>query len=282
MPLFKPNIAALKDKHDTAGLLNLLKTNDARTRVNVLKALGDLRDAKTVPAIIDVLLTAQEHVDVQIEAAIALGKIGAVSAIDALLQATTQSRQREQYLIDYALQADDRRYRPNLYINRISTDELNLRAAIAHALAHIGSERAVPSLFEMLASETGAMEKSAKRAIQTALTQAIENLGASALPVVCDALAHSASEVRQWAAQCLGSFENEQAADALLRVAYNNEENFEVREAALASLGKVGDARAIPYLEDLMYSENRNLVRDAKQCAMVIRARMKAKKAENE
>jgi len=47
-----------------------------------------------------------------------------------------------------------------------------------------------------------------------------------------------------------------------------------VREAALGTLGKIGDARALPDLEALMRSGNRGLARDAKQCVIAIRTRL--------
>lgn len=282
MPIFKPNIAGLKDKRDVAGLVNALKTNDARTCVDALKALGDLCDRKAVPAIVDALLKTQDQIDVQIEAALTLGKIGDEGTIDPLIRANELSKARERQLIDHALESDQRRYRPNLYINRISTDEMNLRTAIAKGLAKIGGKRAIEVLCEMLASESGAMESTTKTVIQSALAQAVEKMSVAAVPALCQMLKHSSKEVRRWTADTLGNYDYVQSVDALLRAAYDEREEFLVREAALASLGKVGDARVLPYLEDLASSENRNLVRDAKQSAMLIRARLKANQLPNQ
>jgi HEAT repeat protein len=46
------------------------------------------------------------------------------------------------------------------------------------------------------------------------------------------------------------------------------------RCAALVTLGKIGDARALPHLEVLMCSDNRGVARDAKQCVLAIRQRL--------
>ncbi len=59
--------------------------------------------------------------------------------------------------------------------------------------------------------------------------------------------------------------------NALIVAAYDENEDFDVREAAMRSLGNIGDRRAIPYLEDLLHSGNRSVVRDAQAALIGIR-----------
>jgi hypothetical protein len=61
---------------------------------------------------------------------------------------------------------------------------------------------------------------------------------------------------------------------ARLDVTCDERGQFTLREAALVSVSKVGDARALLDLEALMRSDNRGLARDAKQCMVVIRTRL--------
>ena len=61
--------------------------------------------------------------------------------------------------------------------------------------------------------------------------------------------------------------------DTLVEAACDEQEDFDVREAALRSLGNVGDRRAIPFLEDLLQSGNRSIARDAQAALIGIRQR---------
>ncbi|MCI0476122.1 MAG: HEAT repeat domain-containing protein, partial [Anaerolineales bacterium] len=169
--------------------------------------------------------------------------------------------------------ASGKTYRPGFYVNQIAADEYALRAAIAHALAQIGAARAVEKLFQMLATETGAMSSPVKTAIKNAIADALKNQDAQIAPFLCDQLKHASVDVRECAAYCLNEFPEPRAVDALLDAACDDQEQFTVRTAALVTLGKIGDAGALPDLEALMHSENLGLARDAKQCVIAIRQR---------
>ncbi len=281
MPLFPPNIAALKEKRDLAGLLMALKGKDARARGQAAQALGELSARSMVPAIAALLLTADNSLAEKTSAAEALGWIQDEAAMDALLDAAVQSRARERGGIDAATAAPDRQYSINLYINRIAADEYTLRRAIAIALGRIGGARALRVLFEMLASETGQMADSVKSAVRNSIADALQKDGEQFVPLVCEELEHASADVRQWAAHCLGALGGEPAIHALIAAAYNEQEVFGVREAALHGLGNVGDRRAIPYLEDLLQSGNRSVVRDAQSALTGIRQRHPLPREEN-
>ncbi|MBM3128647.1 MAG: HEAT repeat domain-containing protein [Chloroflexi bacterium] len=273
MPILGPNIAQLQAKRDFAGLVHALKSKDIRTRCDALRALGELRDARAVPVLRDWLLADTAQATEQTEAAIALGKLGDTTMIDALFEASAISQTRERAEIAAAIASPDRTYRPGFYVNRIAADEYALRAAIAHALAQIGAARAVEKLFQMLATETGAMANPVKTAIKNAIATALKNQDAHIAPFLCEQLQHASVDVRECAAQCLSDFPDARTIDALLDAACNPNEHFTVREAALVTLGRIGDVRALPDLEALMRSDNLGLARDAKQCVSAIRQR---------
>jgi len=274
MPLFGANIAAMKEKRDLAGLLMVLKGKDARARGQAAIALGELGARSTVSAIAELLLARDSALAEKTAAAEALGMIKDEAAIDVLVDANAQSRERERAGIDAAMESTDRKYSTNFYVNRIAADEYTLRSAIAIALGRIGGERAVRALFDMLASETGQMADSVKSDVRNSIADALQREGQRLVPLACEELKHPSAEVRQWAAHCLGDLGGEQAANALGAAAYDEREDFGVREAALRGLGNIGDRRAIPYLEDLLDSGNRSIVRDAQAALDGIRQRL--------
>lgn len=274
MPLFKPNLTTLKSKRDVAGLVQALKTKDARLRRDALKALGDLGDPRALAAVVQALLADEKELGDKVYAAEALGKLGDAAAIEPLVRANEISRHREQETIAAILASPDRRYRDNFYVNRIATDELELRTTIAHALAQIGGAAALRALFTMFATEQGAMEASIKNKLREAIQGVAKKLGNKAVPILCEQLHQSAAHVREWAAHCLGEFEDVQAIQQLVRVATNEDETFEVRVAALNSLGQIGNHDALPRIEELIHSPNRVIARDAKQCVTTIRTRL--------
>ncbi len=245
----------------------------SRARAEAIRALGELRNPAALGALGEVLLDPQSEVAVQIEAANALGRLGDDAAIEPLVGATALSRARERARIDDALHSPERRYREGFYINRISAEEYELRCAIAAALAQIGGERAVRALFESLGSEQGAMESGVKRAVKSAIADACAKMGVSSVPLLRECLKAHSADARQWAAHCLGEFGDASAIGALLGAVYDEREEFAVRQSALISLGRIGDARAISPLEDLTQLEHRGLAREAQQAAMAIRMR---------
>ena len=273
MPILGPNIANLQAKRDVAGLVQALKSKDIRMRCAALHALGELRDPRASPVLSDWLFASSSQTPEKTEAAEALGKLGDVGAIDALFKANTISKERERKEIDDAVATADKAYRPGFYVNRIAADEYALRAAIAQAVARLGSARAVEILFQMLATETGVMASPAKTSIKNAITDALKSLDTQIIPFLCAQLENASEDVREWAVHCLNEFPDARAQDALLGAACDAQEQFAVREAALVTLGKIGDARALPDLEALTRSDHRGLARDAKQCVIAIRQR---------
>ncbi len=274
MPILGPNIPALQAKRDIAGLIQACKSKDIRTRCAALHALGELRDPRALPVLKDCLFSNASQAPEKTEAAEALGKLGDASALDLLLMANEISKERERQEINDSIDTRDKTYRPAFYVNRIAADEYALRAAIAQAIARLGGTRALDALFQLLATETGAMSSPVKTAIKNAIADALENQDAQIVPFLCAQFKHASADVRECAAHCLSEFEDTRAVDALLDAACDEREQFAVRTAALVTLGKIGDASALPDLDALTRSDNRGLARDAKQCVLAIRQRL--------
>ncbi|MBI4790002.1 MAG: HEAT repeat domain-containing protein [Chloroflexi bacterium] len=273
MPLFKPSIAALKQKRDVAGLAGALKSKDRQTRRDALKALADLEARAAVPALIELLLVEDGDLQTKVDVAELLRKLADGSAVPALLKANAVSQERERARIKAAIASSDHRYRDGLYVNLISAEETTLRSSIAAALGEIGGCEGLRALFEQLASETGPMERNTKDAIKMAIVNALGKNDPGATQVMCDLLKHESPEIRGWAAHCLGEAGDPSSQAALLRIACDDQQPFSVRQYAIASLGQIGDERAIPDLENLSVMPNRVLARDARQSAELIRQR---------
>ncbi|HEX7587602.1 MAG TPA: HEAT repeat domain-containing protein [Anaerolineae bacterium] len=281
MPLFGPNLAAMKEKGDLAGLVLALKNKDARARGQAVQALGELRAKSAVPAIAEFLLAPDRSIAEQVTAAEALGSIQDEAAIDPLTQAFAASQVRERGDINATIDAADLKYSTNYYVNRIAADESMLRSATAIALGRIGGERAARALVEMLAAEAGQMADSVKSTVRKAFAEVLEREGERLIPLACEELKHNSTDVREWAAHCLGNLGGEAAINPLLAAACDEQEDFAVREAALRGLGNMGDRRAIPYLEDLLNVENRSITRDAQAALIGIRQRHPLPQPEN-
>lgn len=274
MPLFGANVAALKQKRDVAGLVQLLKSKDSRTRTDAIIALGELGDARAVSALDEFLSAPEQPIGDLLQAANALGKIDDAVTVTVLQRAVMVSRQREQDLIELARRAPERKYRDGFYVNRISTDEYELRTTIAGALANLATVDALNALFEMLANETGAMESSVKSKVREQIERACAKMGACATPVLCNQLRHSSIAVRHWSAQNLIGYPERPVIDALLRAASDEAEIYDVRVAALITLSTIGDEPILPAIDELAASPNKSLAREAKQCAIAIRQRL--------
>lgn len=80
----RSNIEHLKQKRDTDALINLLQGDDSRARSEAAKALGELRDQRSVKALIAALENRTETSSVRAAAARALGSLGGSQALEPL------------------------------------------------------------------------------------------------------------------------------------------------------------------------------------------------------
>jgi HEAT repeat protein len=273
MPIFGPNISALKQRRDVTGLLELLWSKNVRTRQEAIRALGEIGDSAAIPKLTVILIDEPRRISEHIEAARAIGKFADPSAIDALLQANAASVERENSSIERATAPKAKPHRSGYYVNQISAEEYTLRSTIAQSLGENGSARAVQALFEMLVMEKGWMASTACDAIRQVIAQAVERDRDAHTRNLIERLGHESKDVRQWAAYCLRYCHAQAAASPLLDIAWNEKEEFPVREAALGTLGKIADKSALDDLDDLARNPNRSIARLAAHGAIEIRQR---------
>lgn len=274
MPIFQPNVSSLKDKRDIAGLVKLLKSKDGQTRRTAIQALGELGAQPSAPALCELLLRSETDSTEQADIANALGAIGDPGTVEALLRAIVKSRERERDQLAAASSAGDHSH-VGFAVNFISGKEYELRHSIAQALGKIGGAPALRGLFEMLASETGPMGDSGKTATREAIAETLDRNQPAYLQVLFDQLAGESVECRQYAAERLREFRDPAVVDRLIAIARDETESFVVRQSAIASLGRIGDERTLPCLDELSQSQNRALARDARFNAAEVRQRNK-------
>ena len=274
MPIFQPNVPTLKQKRDIAGLIKLLKSRDAHTRRAAIQALGEIGAKPSTATLCELLSSTGTDRAEQVDLANALGAIGDPGAVGALLQAVVISRDRERALLADANSAADH-MRVGFAVNVISGNEYELRHAIAQALGKIGGEPALRGLFGMLADESGPMEDSGKTAARAAIAETLERDQPVYLQVLFDQSAAESVECRQYAAERLREFPDSAVVDHLIAIACNENEAYIVRQSAIASLGIIGDLRALPCLTELSQSPNRALARDARFNAAEVRQRQR-------
>ena len=98
MGIFKPNIEKMKANGDVEGLIKALKHRDEAVQEDAAVALGRIGDVRAVDPLIRALK--DELSDVRERAAYALGKIGDARAVDPLIRALKGEYRSEPELSD--------------------------------------------------------------------------------------------------------------------------------------------------------------------------------------
>jgi HEAT repeat protein len=272
MPLFKPNIAAMKQKRDIQALLETMHTKDAQVRREAMQAIVDI-GKPALPALFSVLTNERVAVSAQMDVTEILVAIHDVSCIGALLRAVDMSRKREVTTIEQTTSASDRTYRPGFYVNQIATSEGLFRNTIATAVGKLGGLDAARALFKMMTEEQGAMATNIQAAIKTAMSEALQSADSTVIRQLSDMMPSGSVEARVMVADCLMQLGGDQAVAELMEIASNEREEFAVRAAAVSGIGKTADRRIIPQLEELQSSNNRTFVREVQGALEAIRMR---------
>ena len=276
-------VLALSDVDTLSPLVEFLNGPDTDLRMQAALALGEQRDPRAAPALMDAL--GDKDANVRYHAIEALGKMRAVEAADALAGI---AEARDFFLsfpaLDALTQIGDSRVAPRLV--PLLEDEL-LREPAAAALGKLGDEKAVAPLAAMLNTPSAPTPVIAEslavlydryeklygegKHIADLSCRAVDATGAQNL---LDALDGQTTENLRPLALVLGWLEGaavERALTHLLgRADARNEivealvrhgsgvtnllieqlaaEDLEIRRSAVVALGRMGDARATPAL----------------------------------
>ena len=264
-------------------LIEQLDDEEVETRKAAVIALGRIGDSSAVPALVEVL-TGDDSLT--IAAAGALGKIGDRRAFDALLDmighrdvavrqavisAINSLGHPEMAGRALALLGDPNpRVRESavkiagyfgyaectdLLLERCRDEDENVRRAAIEHIPYLEDDRVTPTLVDAIENETPRVRAAAASAFAQ-----VE--GDGPLPHLLKALKDPDSWVRYFAARSIGHHRYGESLDALAEVAKKDEASH-VRIAAVDSLGKVDEPRAVAVLLSFVQSSDLDLARAA-------------------
>jgi HEAT repeat protein len=247
--------------------LRKLKSSAAEDRIAAAEELGNARENKAVPALIERL--EDESDAVRLSSARALGKIGHPASVGALALALKACRKNAgggkgtdqvppSQVLAEALAGAGAAAVGDL-IKLLEVEDRDVRRWAVHALGLTRDPRAVEPLCRKL-------EDSRSEVRRTAI-QALADTGqTAALPALIRSVAHKDPETRQAAARALGILADPAAADALAAAVRDSNEG--VQLSALASLGRIGGSQAISVLSYALESGRKSL-REAASALLV-------------
>jgi HEAT repeat protein len=227
----------LDDKRAVEFLIAALKDSDTNVRRNAVENLGEIADERAVQALIFALMDKNDSVR--------------KTAEDALI------RKADKKVIEpvAALLA----YK-DMDNNNVHTD--SVRYAAAKVLGKIPDPRAVRPLLLAIKREK---ERSVRTFVEERISEALVNIGGTAVVPLIDSLKDEDAGIRVQAALFLGKVKDERRIEPLLS-ALTNDESIDVRKAAARALIGVSDQRILrPLIKSMQSEENP----DVRRCAAI-------------
>lgn len=209
----------------------------------VMKALGERRDAQAVPALKSLLKSPDPATfDAALDALAQIGNPDALAAIQASLS-TAKGQRRESILRAYVRCADAIGTR-DAYLQLMGADEPPMiRIAALHGLSKVDGKAAIPLLESELGASNADVQAAAIRLLHAQAGAPVTAIFIKRYPGL-----PPAAQIRVLTA--LGERNDGSAALPVVTGALKSSVP-EVRAAAIAALGKVGDGTSVPLLADL-------------------------------
>ncbi|MFZ2384730.1 MAG: HEAT repeat domain-containing protein [Candidatus Omnitrophota bacterium] len=262
-------LGQIGEKRAAGSLIPFLKSDDVTTQKITVYSLGLIKDSSAVSPLIDLLRDtgSSDYRDLIIES---LGEIGDPLAVDSLIHLLKDSDPSIRVDAAGALGSiKDSRATGALAV-ALKDENTDVVTAAAEALGKIGTDEAVTLLLNTLTGGTDSESRAASSGLAVA--------GASAVEPLIGILENGESgyKVKLYAAEALGKLKDaraiepltrlmetgsnanvETAANALVSIGKDstlsligllNNDDYQVKEAAVESLGKIGDPRAIESL----------------------------------
>jgi len=253
--------------------LQQLKSSKPEVRAEAAHKLGEAKDKKAVPALIEAM--ADESASVRIEAARALGAIPHPAAVEPLaislggLSKMAKSRRAgsdkgsEAAEYEALATALGRQGSPAVapLVRSLRSEDKEARRWAAHALGLIKSPQAVAPLAERLDDNRSEVRKSAAHALA-------EIGDPSALGPLKKALTNRDPETRRAAIEALVTVGGEGAAEALAAAIEDENEAVQVQLAEVEALRKIGGLRAGQGLRRALESAKKKVVSEAAAAAL--------------
>jgi HEAT repeat protein len=252
----------------------LLNDENNDVRKETAKALGKIRDARAVEPLITALETYKNSSwRVRRHVIIALGEIGDPRAAKPLIsQLKNLHGCREEAIEALGKLKTPEAVRP--LIDALQDDDIRVRLKVITALGEINDHQAVEPIVKTLKHKNGAIRKSASGALDKMGWKPSNNnemarylaakqewtqltaLDKEAIKPLIHVLKDEEPGIREKAIESLGKIGDAGALEPLLHEL--KDEDSRVRSAAVLALGKIGDARAVEPLILFFKKEERN------------------------
>ncbi|KYK35213.1 MAG: HEAT repeat domain-containing protein [Theionarchaea archaeon] len=219
-----------------------LKDEKIDVRLNAAIALGKIGSEEAVEPLIEAF-TIDEERSVRERAADALGKIGSEKAVEFLIKALSISESsfvRLNAVKTLEKIGSEKAVEP--LIKAFADEESGVRGRVADALGKIGSEKAVEPLIEALTTDED-------KSLRSNAADALGRIGSEKAvePLVKALTTDKFSLVRLNAATALGRIGGEEVVKPLVKVLATDEERH-VRKFAADALGRIGSEEAVKSL----------------------------------
>ena len=245
-------LVQLGDRRVVEPLLNTLHNNkDSYYRQFAIRALGQLRDCRTVERLCELLQN--EDADIRCVAAEALGELGDLRAVEPLCELLESELRLNAHREVVTFEGPEGKV--HSMIMGKEQGKWICRAA-AEALGKIGDKRTCVRkvLFAVLGDEDNEVGKASAEALKALLAsdQVVE--------LFCEMLCEDENaDYRKVAAISLGRLSDRRVVPLLLQVVLCREEREDVRGCAILALGQLSDSRAVEPLCELLQNEDRNV-----------------------
>ena len=204
-----------------------------------------LNEKESSDLLLQILLGAlnDDHSEVRLRAAHALGELDGKRAVPTLIEALSDDHWGVRHSAVRALgELGDKRVVPAL-IKTFNDNNSTVRSTAVRALGKLGDKSVLPILIDVLNDDDSIVQREA--------IHALGELGDKrAVPTLIEAFSDDHWGVRHSAVRALG---NLRAVSALIETL--NDDHWDVRGAAVRSLGRLRDKRPIPVLTELLGDE---------------------------
>lgn len=226
-------------------ILEALPTQSAETKQTLIQILAKMKDAKSIPALVQ--LITDTNIEIGIQAITALGTIGDKQALDpiALQYNNPNEKIRQQVAIALGQFKDSRGLGAMLYLVNDANEDV--QAAALKAVGNLKDPQAIPYLIPMV--------QSPNPNISAASIESLGKLGGDlAFQAIKTVVKSPHFPVRRAAITALGAIGGTQAINPLID-ALKDSENLIITTAAM-TLGKMQAVEAVQGLANLLRSEN--------------------------
>jgi HEAT repeat protein len=225
-------LGLLRDPKSIDTLIAHAKDSEKSVRQAIVLALGDIKDKKALPVLTQAL--SDEYWYVRAEAALALGKVGDTQATTKLFDLLADSDSYVRQNARKALQELATEENKAAFVTALKSSDPAVRTMAAVALANTGDAQGVETLIEALGRSDSSDQMDIIRA-------SVKLRDPRTLPALRKNLDHPSPNVRALTVLALGELGDTSSLDRIKALATDKSQPGNIRTAALLALGKLNN-----------------------------------------